>query len=168
MSEINEGYLIAFGALGWLLTLYFGFFRFKHYLWARRKVQYDLFTKINQNNNNLFLKVTTLTSIKDKNKKISAKRYGVLIKYVENCSEKIFLIRGNLVSKEIALFWVNGMIDELKILAQQDEETFTELEEITERKNFINNKLDALFGFIKMNKEASIGNIEQLYTEIIK
>ena len=166
MSELSELYIIIFGSLGWLLTIYFGFYRFKQYQWAKRKVQYDLFTKINQSNYNLFLRATTLSGIKNGNEKIRAKRYGVLIKYVENMNEKVFLMRGRMVSPEIGFFWINGIINELRVLMQQDKHFLSELQDILDRKVIVSYPLQMLVDAVKKDDEVSAGTIESLYTNL--
>lgn len=168
MLASHNIYFVLLGALGWALTLYFGFFRFKHYVWAKRKVQFDLFTKINQNNHNLFLKVMTLTSIKNANAKVSAKRQGVLIKYLENFHEKIFLMKSQLVSKEIGQFWINGMINELQILSNKDENFLQDLKVVYHKTNTPNNRLEPLFGVIEKAETTTPQALERLYQELIK
>ncbi len=166
MSELSELYIIIFGSIGWLLTIYFGFYRFKQYQWAKRKVQYDLFTKINQSSYQLFLRVTTLSGIENKNEKIRAKRYGVLIKYVENMNEKVFLMRGRMVSPEIGSFWINGILNELRVLMQQDERFLSELQDILDREVIVSYPLHTLLDAAKNGGEVSASTIGSLYTNL--
>ena len=166
MSELSELYIIVFGSIGWLLTIYFGFYRFRQYQWAKRKVQYDLFTKINQSSYSLFLRATTLSGIQNKNGKIRAKRHGVLIKYVENMNEKVFLMRGRMVSPEIGAFWINGMLNELRVLVQQDESFLSELQGILDQEVIVNYPLPALLEVTKKGGEVSVQTVESLYTQL--
>ena len=166
MSEISELYIIVFGSIGWLLTIYFGFYRFRQYQWAKRKVQYDLFTKINQSSYSLFLRATTLSGIKNKNGKIQAKRHGVLIKYVENINEKVFLMRGQMVSPEIGSFWINGILNELRVLAQQDESFLSELRGILDREVIVNYPLSSLLETAENGGDVSPQTVESLYTKL--
>ena len=166
MSELSELYIIVFGSVGWLLTIYFGFYRFRQYQWAKRKVQYDLFTKINQSSYHLFLRATTLSGIENKNEKVRAKRHGVLIKYVENMNEKVFLMRGRMVSPEIGSFWINGMINELRVLAQQDECFLAELQDILDGGVGTQYPLQALLEAVKSDREVSADTVGSLYTQL--
>tara|TARA_R110002096_G_scaffold422373_2_gene628818 strand:- start:2467 stop:2973 length:507 start_codon:yes stop_codon:yes gene_type:complete len=168
MSDQSEIFLIIFGAIGWLLSLYFGFFRFKQYVWAKSKVQYDLFTRINQKSNNLFLKATTLIPIQGKSEKVSAKIEGVWIKYLENFTEKVFLMRCEMAPKEIALFWVNGTINELQVFALQDKAVLTKLRNLSEQSCIISPSTIALFDFADSDTPITAERLEALYLELMK
>ncbi|MEM9836549.1 MAG: hypothetical protein AAF828_08610 [Bacteroidota bacterium] len=166
---MQDPYLFIFALLGWGLTLYFGFFRYRQYQWTRRKVQYDLFTKINQRSDQLFLKVTTLSVIRDQNEKVTAKHQGVLHKYLEGWCEKILLIRSEMVPQDVALFWLNGMVRELQILGQQHPELPTELaqqigEVATSELDF--EPLFALYPAPKPISSAALSNLLQSFQSL--
>ena len=166
MSEVGELYVIIVGSIGWLLTLYFGFYRFKQYQWAKRKVQYDLFTRTNQGSYHLFLRATTLSGIKNKDAKIQAKRHGVLIKYVEHMSEKIFLMRGGMVPQEIGIFWINGMINELHVLAQQDDHFLSEIYSMVDQKVVADHSLKIFLEVVKTGGDGASATAASLYTKL--
>lgn len=122
-------------SVGTALTIYFGYFRYKHYIWAKKKVQYDIFVRINQHSTNYFLKVATLLQIRKKNPKLAAKGAAVLIKYTAQCQEKYLFIIQKVVSKEMALYWIQEMREEWQTLANIDAEIVRELETHFSRKS---------------------------------
>ena len=56
-------YLLILAALGWSVSLYFGFFRYRQYVWSRNKVRYDLLQKIDQRRADLASKLLMLLEI---------------------------------------------------------------------------------------------------------
>lgn len=130
MKSLDPTFLLVLAALGWGLSIYFGFFRLRQYQWTRRKVELDLFTRLNRRGEQLFLRVTTLTSIKGKNPKIAAKRRGVLIKYLEGIEEKLLLIRDRAISPDLAGHWLRALQRELAVLYEQDDAIESELQQL--------------------------------------
>lgn len=126
---MESPYLIILALLGWGLSLYFGFFRYRQFQWTRKKVQYDLFTRINQRSDQLFLRVTALATLQQKNAKLKAKFRGVLHKYLEGWQEKIMMIQADTVNEKMARFWVDGMLNELTLLGEQQQELIHQLNE---------------------------------------
>ncbi len=123
----SELFLMILATVGTLFTIYFGYFRYKHFLWARNKVQYDVFVRINQHNTNYFLKVATLVRIRKKNPKLATKGAAVLLKYANQCQEKFLLIQEQAVNKKMALFWIEQMKEEWSTLAEIDQTALDEL-----------------------------------------
>lgn len=126
---MESPYLIILALLGWGLSLYFGFFRYRQFQWTRLKVQHDLFTRINQRSDQLFLRVTALATLQQKNAKLKAKFRGVLHKYLEGWQEKIMMINANTVNQRMADFWINGMLNELTLLSEQQPALISQLTE---------------------------------------
>lgn len=121
-------------AIGTSLTIYFGYFRYKHYVWAKKKVQYDIFVRINQHSTNYFLKVATLLQIRKKNSKLAAKGAAVLTKYAALCQEKFLFIHQQVVSKEMAMYWIQEMQEEWRTLSDIDSMVLQELyEQLTKK-----------------------------------
>lgn len=108
--------LIIFASIGWLLSLYFGFFRFKQYQWSKRKVQVDLFARLNQNGRSLYWKLRTLNSISSRNDKLRIRQQGVLEKYLDHLAEKQLLLQGGMVNEEMGRYWLRGVLNELRQL----------------------------------------------------
>ncbi len=162
-----ELYLVIFGTIGWLMTLYFGFFRYRHYAWAKKKVQFDLFTRVNQSNNNLFLKTTTLLSVKDKNNKTQAKSSGVLTKYFDHIVEKVFLIRAKVVDQKIAAHWIAGIRTDMDYLQRQDESVVQELLTILGDRPNLQAEKDIYTELIAPAQRMSAEDITAIYESII-
>jgi hypothetical protein len=82
-------FLLVFAALGWAVSLYFGFFRYRQYVWSRNKVRYDLLQKIDQRRADLaskllmFLEIST--SAKPRKARITAlfRRYFSLLQQID-------------------------------------------------------------------------------------
>ncbi|MEM7575344.1 MAG: hypothetical protein AAF433_20725 [Bacteroidota bacterium] len=108
--------LIIFASIGWLLSLYFGFFRFKQYQWSKRKVQVDLFARLNQNGRSLYWKLRTLNSISSRNDKLRIRQQGVLEKYLDHLAEKQLLLQRGMVNEEMGRYWLRGLLNELRQL----------------------------------------------------
>ena len=162
----SELYIIVLGSVGWLLTVYFGFYRFRQYQWARHKVQYDLFTKINQRSDTLFLRVTTLSGIKNRNEKLRARRHGVLVKYTEHLNEKVFLMQQRIVSPKIGTFWIQSMLNELRTLARQNECFLAELRSLLDQDIRDRHSLYPLLDVVESDSEISTPTVELLYTQL--
>ncbi|MEL6276725.1 MAG: hypothetical protein AAFU03_16625 [Bacteroidota bacterium] len=168
MSSTSEILLLLFATLGWVLTIYFGFFRFKHYQWAKKKVQYDLFTRINQKSDQLFIRTTTLSSIKGKNQKISAKRNGVLSKYLETIGEKLLLLRNEMIPSEVAQFWLKGIVNELCILREQDADFIAELRELQQHFGLGSEQVSHILAFVETTPlSLPISDVSSLYQKIL-
>ena len=99
-------YLIILAILGWGLTVYFGFFRLRQYQWTRLKVESDLFLKLNQRGGQLFLKLSNLSILSQKNDRLNVKYLTVKQAYIQLWREKIFLFNRGVVPKEVYTFWI--------------------------------------------------------------
>ena len=113
--------LIIFASIGWLLSLYFGFFRFKQYQWSKRKVQGDLFARLNQNGRSLYWKLRTLGMIRSRNEKLRIRHQGVLEKYLDHQAEKQLLLSQGMVNEEMGRYWLRSLLDELRNLQMQND-----------------------------------------------
>jgi hypothetical protein len=81
-------YLLLLAALGWVVSLYFGFFRYRQYVWSRNKVRYDLLQKIDQRRADLatkllmFLEISTSAKPRKARVKALFRRYFALLQQV--------------------------------------------------------------------------------------
>lgn len=117
---MTDNYLLLLAVLGWALTIYFGFYRYRQYVWTRRKTQYDLFTRINQRSDRLFLNLAVLLALPRKGAKGQAKFTALTQKYLESIEEKIILIKDTQLPEKLAVFWLKGILNELDQLRKTD------------------------------------------------
>ncbi|MEO0788441.1 MAG: hypothetical protein AAFY36_07270 [Bacteroidota bacterium] len=106
--------LLIFALFGWALSIYFGFFRYRQYQWTRRKVEGDLFARLNQNGRGLYWKLRALGPIRERNAKLRHRHAAVLEKYLDHWAEKRLLLRNGHVSEAMGKFWLEVWLDELK------------------------------------------------------
>lgn len=123
--------LLIFGLIGWGLSLYFGFFRFRQYQWTRKKVEGDLFARLNQNGRSLYWKLRALTPIKEKNAKLENRHAAVLEKYLDHWAEKRLLLQSGTISERMGKFWLRIWLDELRQLLLADRGMEKQLLEIS-------------------------------------
>ena len=167
---MNELYWILFGVIGWSLSIYFGFFRFKQYQWTRKKLIFDLFARINQNNSALFIKVIRLIHVKKSQQPVLlGPRYGVLLKYSDKLHEKLFLIRNNVVNRDIARYWIAEISKEIAVLARKDKRVVDELHIMLQSKASLAGgyRVDILFSTLANNEELSQDRIDMYYQELV-
>ena len=74
-------YLLILAALGWAVSLYFGFFRYRQYVWSRNKVRYDLLQKIDQRRSDLAAKLLMFCTISTTAKPRKARLRALLRRY---------------------------------------------------------------------------------------
>lgn len=91
LSSTPNIYLLLLAALGWLLSLYFGFFRYRQFIWSRNKVRYDLLLKIDQRRANLASKLLVLLELEKKDRRNTARISGLLRRYLELLRQIDFL-----------------------------------------------------------------------------
>ncbi|MEM8585113.1 MAG: hypothetical protein AAGF87_12625 [Bacteroidota bacterium] len=119
--------LLVFALFGWALSLYFGFFRYRQYQWTRRKVEGDLFARLNQNGRSLYWKLRALCTIKGRNDKLRQRHEAVLEKYLDHWAEKHLLLCHGHVSEAMGKYWLRLWLDELNALKEADREFETQL-----------------------------------------
>ncbi len=69
--------------LGWAVSIYFGFFRYRQYVWSRNKVRYDLFYKIDQRRANLAAKLRLFADLKKEGKPRIIRARSLFRRYLE-------------------------------------------------------------------------------------
>jgi len=74
-------YLLILAALGWAVSLYFGFFRYRQYVWSRNKVRYDLMQKIDQRRSDLAAKLLMFCEIRTDARPRKARLRALLRRY---------------------------------------------------------------------------------------
>lgn len=74
-------YLLILAALGWAISLYFGFFRYRQYVWSRNKVRYDLLQKIDRQRSDLAAKLLLFCEISTPAKPRKARLRSLLRRY---------------------------------------------------------------------------------------
>ncbi|MEM6395843.1 MAG: hypothetical protein AAF741_05815 [Bacteroidota bacterium] len=159
--------LLIFGLLGWGLSLYFGFFRFRQYQWTRRKVEGDLFARLNQNGRSLYWKLRSLAPIKEKNAKLKNRYAAVLEKYLDHWAEKRLLLQSGTISNNMGEFWLRIWLDELRQLLSTDREMETQLLEIS---TVSYRRIPALKPIIEAASRPTIEEegFQRLYQQLIK
>ena len=105
--------LFLFAVAGWLLTVYFGFFRFKQYVWSRHKVSYDLFTRQNQRRQSIANRLCRLAAVNREGKGIELKRQLAATAYLEQLRESSLLARRGIVTEEQTQHWVDTVVNQL-------------------------------------------------------
>lgn len=156
--------LIIFASIGWLLSLYFGFFRFKQYQWSKRKVQGDLFARLNHNGRMLYWKLRTLGKIQTRNHKLGTRHQAVLEKYLDHLAEKRLLLRQGMVAEEMGHYWLRSLLDELKALQTQNDGFRKQLLDFSlvsyQQSSSLENLLET-----SMQSQLSPEQFQQLYTQ---
>lgn len=120
MSNTSEIYLLVFGSIGWVLSLYFGFFRFKQYRWTKQKVQADAHSRISKKGQEAFQRLIALNTIKNRGAKAQAKRKAFMLKWLTATHEKMEIIRAGGIPNLLRLSWLRETVHELKMLTEQD------------------------------------------------
>ena len=108
--------LLLFAVAGWLLTVYFGFFRFKQYVWSRHKVSYDLFTRQNQRRQLLGNRLCRLCAVAKEGRGIDLKRRLAATAYLEQLRESSLLARQGIVTQAQINHWLDTILNQLASL----------------------------------------------------
>lgn len=162
---MSPTYLTIFAVLGWLLTLYFGFYRYRQYVWSRRKVQYDLFTRINQRSDRIFLSLNVMLSLPRKGPKGQAKFAGLCLKYLEGIQEKMLLASDTQLPRKLAVFWLRGILRELAQLDRQDANALQYLMDFASEFSIAHREFECLLAY---RKSSNASSIEQLLDTLTK
>lgn len=102
MLESNPNiYLLVFAALGWAVSLYFGFFRYRQYIWSRNKVRYDLMQKIDQRRSDLAAKLLMFCEISTAAKPRKARLRSLLRRYLSLLQQVNFYEREGVFDEAI-------------------------------------------------------------------
>lgn len=83
LAATTNQYLILLAGLGWLLSLYFGFFRYRQFVWSRNKVRYDLLLKVDQRRAELSSKLLLLIYLKGDGKRVEARIASLARRYFQ-------------------------------------------------------------------------------------
>jgi len=75
-------YLVVLAALGWAVSLYFGFFRYRQYVWSRNKVRYDLLLKLDQRRSDLAARVLMVGELRTEARPRKARLAALHRRYV--------------------------------------------------------------------------------------
>ncbi|WP_273447121.1 hypothetical protein [Neolewinella agarilytica] len=105
-------YLIILAGLGWLLSLYFGFFRYRQFVWSRNKVRYDLLLKVDQRRAELASKILLLTSLGADGKRAEAR--------VASLTRRYFQLLLQIDYYQSTDGMDEGMLEHLRQLVRQD------------------------------------------------
>jgi len=126
-------YLLIFAGLGWAVSLYFGFFRYRQYVWSRNKVRYDLMQKIDQRRSDLAAKLLMFCEISTAAKPRKARLRSLLRRYWSLLMQINFYEREGVFDEAI--------LGQLRAVVTQDlEQIFSQDNEL---KNLVNDWLEA-------------------------
>jgi hypothetical protein len=114
LTSTQNIYLLLLAALGWLLSLYFGFFRFRQFVWSRNKVRYDLLIKVDQRRANLAAKIILLLELKKEDRRTEVGLNSLLRRYFELLLQVDFLREQEAVDASILRHWQRGMQTDLR------------------------------------------------------
>jgi hypothetical protein len=117
LGDLPTTALLLFGLIGWGLSLYFGFFRFKQFVWTRHKVSYDLFTRQARRRRNLASKLQRLDALPKEGRGIDTRRQLVSVAYLELLAESTFLLRQEVVTAAQGREWMVAILNQLAELA---------------------------------------------------
>ncbi len=163
-----EAAFLIFATIGSLLTIYFGFFRYKHFMWAKRKVQYDLFTKLNQRSDQAFIRISSFRTIRHKNEKIASKRRAILQYYLQIIKEKLFYMEQHLVSKEMAFYWLDVCINQLQSILKYAPDAEDDIKElISEHTLLYRNMIQLLLTHAINVEKTDQLDLQQIYNQIM-
>lgn len=118
-------YLLTFAALGWAVSLYFGFFRYRQYVWSRNKVRYDLLQKIDQRRSDLAAKLLMFCEISTSAKPRKARLRSLLRRYLSVLSQVDFYEREGVFDEAILSYLRAETVKDLEQLFSHDNELKT-------------------------------------------
>jgi hypothetical protein len=122
-------YLLIFAALGWAVSLYFGFFRYRQYVWSRNKVRYDLMQKIDQRRVDLAAKLLMLCEISTPAKPRKPRLRSLLRRYF-SLLQQISFYQNEGVFDPVILGHLRAVItNDLKAILSHDKELDTLMQE---------------------------------------
>ncbi|MTB53566.1 hypothetical protein [Lewinella sp. W8] len=114
LTSTQNIYLLLLAALGWLLSLYFGFFRFRQFVWSRNKVRYDLLLKVDQRRANLSAKIILLLELDKRNRRVEVGINSLIRRYFELMLQVDFLREQEAIDANILRHWRSGMQTDLR------------------------------------------------------
>ncbi|MEO0733169.1 MAG: hypothetical protein AAFZ52_10060 [Bacteroidota bacterium] len=109
LSATPNTYLILLAALGWLLSLYFGFFRYRQFVWTRNKVRTDLLLKLDRQRATLAAKVLVVASVGKGGNRNRARLDGFQRRYADLLRQMAFAFADELVDDKIFTHWYDGV-----------------------------------------------------------
>lgn len=123
MLENNPNtYLLTLAALGWVVSLYFGFFRYRQYIWSRNKVRYDLMHKIDQQRGDIAAKLLMFCEINTTDELPQAKRRFLLRRYLSLLQQVNFYEHEGVFDKAILGHFRDAAIKDLEQVFDHDKE----------------------------------------------
>ncbi|MEM9261197.1 MAG: hypothetical protein AAGA62_16275, partial [Bacteroidota bacterium] len=94
--------------------MYFGFFRYRQFVWSRNKVRYDLLLKIDQRRANLAAKLLVLLELEKKDRRNTARIRGLLRRYLELLRQIDFLRDQEIIDAPIQEHFRLGVKQDLR------------------------------------------------------
>lgn len=122
-------YLLVFAALGWAVSLYFGFFRYRQYVWSRNKVRYDLMQKIDQRRSDLAAKLLMFCEISTAAKPRKARLRSMLRRYFSLLQQINFYQNEGVFDAVILGHLREAVVNDLKSILSYDKELNTLMHE---------------------------------------
>lgn len=115
-------YLLILAALGWAVSLYFGFFRYRQYVWSRNKVRYDLLQKIDQRRSDLSAKLLMFCEISTTDKPRKARLRALIRRYFSLLQQINFYQNGGVFDDAILEYLRGVVITDLGEILKHDNE----------------------------------------------
>ncbi|MEL7159219.1 MAG: hypothetical protein AAFN92_00565 [Bacteroidota bacterium] len=142
LSATPNTYLILLAALGWLLSLYFGFFRYRQFIWSRHKVRTDLLLKLDRQRASLAAKVLVVANLGKGGNRNRARLDGLQRRYADLLRQMDFAFSDKLVDDKIFAHWNRGVSNDLTDWHAQDPVLTERLANRTRLPDFARNLLD--------------------------
>jgi len=120
LANNPNAYLLILAALGWAVSLYFGFFRYRQYVWSRNKVRYDLMQKIDQRRSNLATKLMMFCEISTAAKPRKARLRSLLRRYFSLLQQISFYHKEGVFDEAILGYLRTAVSTDLKAILSQD------------------------------------------------
>lgn len=122
LAATTNYYLIILAGIGWLLSLYFGFFRYRQFVWSRNKVRFDLLLKVDQRRAELSAKMLLLAGLKPDGKRVGARIQSLLRRYFETLLQIEFFHSEGAIDEAIIDHLNRGVRNDLEeLFAKQPE-----------------------------------------------
>jgi hypothetical protein len=122
-------YLLVLAALGWAVSLYFGFFRYRQYVWSRNKVRFDLMHKLDQRRSDIAAKLMMLCEISTSAKPRKARLRSLLRRYFSLLQQINFYQNEGVFDEAILRQFRKTINADLHIILRHDNELNTLMNE---------------------------------------
>lgn len=123
MTATNPNlFLLVLAALGWAVSLYFGFFRYRQYVWSRNKVRYDLMQRIDQRRADLASKLLMFLEISTSAKPRKARINALLNRYFSLLQQINFYQKEGVFDEPILNHLRTAILTDIKAFVKHDQE----------------------------------------------